>query len=142
VLLGAQLLVNVTNDGWFGHSAANRQQMSEAVFRAVENRRPLVSCANTGVTAFVDRDGRITRSLRMPNGSVFGRGLLSGVVPVPANPSLTFYTRHGEAFSGACAAACGLMWFFAAWRRLRRLRWPRHRGRKSVEDGSASPAES
>ena len=135
MLLGAQLLVNLTNDGWFGHSAANRQQMSEAVFRTVENRRPLVACANTGVTAFVDRDGRITQILRMADGSVFGRGILSGVVPVPANPDLTFYTRHGEVFSAACTALCGLVWFFVMWRWLRRLTIPRRR------QGSTSPGE-
>ncbi len=124
VLLGAQLLVNITNDGWFGHTAANRQQMSEAVFRTVENRRPLVSCANTGVTAFVNRDGRVTQILRGADGSVFGRGILSGVVPVPANPGFTFYTRHGEAFSAACAGVMALGWFFAAWRFLRRMMVP------------------
>ena len=79
VLRGAQLLVNITNDGWFGTTAANQQQLAESVFRAVENRRPLVRCANTGVTAFIDRDGRITQTLRMPDtGSVFGRGRADG----------------------------------------------------------------
>ena len=140
VRLGAQLLVNLTNDGWFGHSAANRQQMAEAVFRTVENRRPLVSCANTGVTAFVDRDGRITQILHGPDGSVFGRGILSGVVPVPANPTLTFYTRHGEAFSAACAAGCGLVWFFAFWRWLRRLTIPRRRRGEIKPGETQSPA--
>ena len=141
VRLGAQLLVNLTNDGWFGHSAANRQQMSEAVYRAVENRRPLVACANTGVTAFVDREGRVMRALHGADGSVFGRGLLTGVVPVPARPGLTFYTRHGEVFSAGCAAGCGLAWFFVLWGRLRRLTIPRRPGNPTGEasDRPAAP---
>ena len=140
VKLGAQLLINITNDGWFGRSAANRQQMSEAVFRTVENRRPLVSCANTGVTAFVDREGRVTQILRFADGTVFGRGILSGIVPVPANPKeLTFYTRHGEAFSGACATVAGLAWFFVLWARLRRLTIPRPAGGKLAAEGPDDP---
>ena len=111
VLRGAQLLVNITNDAWFGHTGASRQQLAEATFRAVENRRPLVRCANTGVTAFLDADGRVTQTLRQPDGSVFGAGVLSGVVKVPADPPLTFYTRHGEVFSMACALAAGLAAF-------------------------------
>ncbi len=120
VRLGAQLLVNLTNDGWFGHTAANQQQLAESVFRAVENRRPLVRCANTGVTAFVDANGRVTQILREPStGSVFPAGVLAGEVKVPANPALTFYTRYGEVFSGACFAATGMLAFLRLWRNLR-----------------------
>ena len=90
VLRGAQLLANITNDAWFQHTAASRQHFNEAVFRTVENRRPLVRCANTGVTAFVDRDGRVTQMLLMPDGTIFGQGILSGVVNVPTNADLTF----------------------------------------------------
>ena len=121
MLRGAQVLVNVTNDAWFGYTAASRQHFDEAVFRTVENRRPLVRCANTGVTAFVDRDGRVTQMLLQPDGTVFGQGILAGVVDVPANPGLTFYTRHGDVFSMACAAAAGLAVFLSGWRRLRRV---------------------
>ncbi len=120
VRLGAQLLVNITNDGWFGKTAANQQQLAESVFRAAENRRPLVRCANTGVTAFIDRNGRVTQILRMPGtGSVFGQGILSGEVSVPVDGALTFYTRHGEVFSVACAAAALLATFLRVWRTLR-----------------------
>lgn len=105
VRLGAQLLVNLTNDGWFGHSAACEQQLAESVFRAVENRRPMVRCANTGVTAFVSAQGRIERVLRAENGSPFIAGVLAGETQVPLHPELTFYTRHGELFSLACGLA-------------------------------------
>ena len=120
VRMGAQLLVNITNDGWFGLTANNRQQLAEATMRTVENRRPLVRCANTGVTAFIDSNGRVTQILREPKtGSVFAAGVLSGVVQVPASPVLTFYTQHGEVFSAACAAAAGLIAFLRLWRKLR-----------------------
>ena len=130
VLRGAQLLVNITNDGWFGHTAANQQQFAESVFRAAENRRPLVRCANTGVTAFVDRDGRVIQTLRMPGtGSVFGQGVLTGDVRVPVDGALTFYTRHGEVFSAACLAAAALAAFLQGWRKLRGAELRRRRER-------------
>jgi len=100
VLAGAQCLVNLTNDGWFLESAAARQHLANAIFRAVENRRPLLRCTNTGVTAFIDPLGRITREIEQP----FTEGLLTDVVKVPgADAPLTWYTRHGERFSKGCA---------------------------------------
>lgn len=99
---GAQCLINVTNDGWFLESAASRQHLANAVFRAVENRRPLLRCANTGVSAFIDPYGRITRQFDDP----FAEGVLADVVqiPPPTAPQ-TFYTRHGEFFSIAALFA-------------------------------------
>ena len=100
---GAQLLVNVTNDGWFLRSQGSAQHLANAVFRAVENRRPLLRAANTGVTAFIDPLGRITHSFKI-NGGPFGKGFLAGTVTIPAqNAPQTFYTRQGERFSQACA---------------------------------------
>ena len=55
---GAGILVNVTNDGWYMKTAAPYQHLHFNVFRAVENRRPLVRCANTGISAFIDEKGR------------------------------------------------------------------------------------
>ena len=96
VLNGAQLLVNVTNDGWFLKSVESEQHLAISVFRAVENRRPLVRCANTGVTCFIDSKGIVDSSLRSPKGDPFLQGFLRGVVDVPVNAPLTFYARHGE----------------------------------------------
>lgn len=91
VLNGAQVLVNVTNDGWFAKSPAAEQHLANATLRAVENRRPLVRCGNTGVTAQV-----------LPNGDVeqwlppFQQGFVAREVHVPVHPRITFYTRHGD----------------------------------------------
>lgn len=99
---GADLLVNITNDGWFLKSAGAEQHLAHAVFRAVETRRPLVRVANTGVTCFVDRAGKVEQSLRSPKGDSFIEGILFGKVNVPKNGALTFYTRHGEMFTYLC----------------------------------------
>ena len=101
---GAQLLVNLTNDGWFLRSQASEQHLANAVFRTVENRRPLVRAANTGVTAFIDPLGRVTHAFR-PDGNAFTEGVLAGSIQVPPKTApQTFYTRHGDLFSQACAA--------------------------------------
>lgn len=101
---GAQVLINVTNDGWFLESAGAHQHLANAVFRAVENRRPLLRSANTGVTAFIDTHGRIAHQFIDQNGSSFGEGILTGVVQIPPHTARqTFYTRHGERFSEFCA---------------------------------------
>jgi apolipoprotein N-acyltransferase len=102
--LGANLLVNMTNDAWFQHSAGSRQHLANAIFRCVETRRPMIRAANTGVTCFVNRFGRVTQELQDENGSTFTEGVLTGEVMVPAEQELTFYARHGELFAQACAA--------------------------------------
>jgi apolipoprotein N-acyltransferase len=56
---GSRLFVNITNDGWFGRSGAARQHAEMSVFRAVEQRRSVARCANSGVSMFVTPSGRI-----------------------------------------------------------------------------------
>ena len=99
VQLGAHLLVNLTNDGWFGHTAELDQHMNDAVFRCIENRRPMVRCTNNGITASVDSFGRVERWLEP-----FTEGWKMQPVSVPTELRETFYTRHGEVFSVVCAA--------------------------------------
>lgn len=99
VQLGARVLVNLTNDGWFGRSSAAEQHFANAVFRAIENRCLLVRCTNTGVTASVDRFGRVDRWL-----DPFSMGVASRQFTVPVQTPRTFYTRNGDVFSLACAA--------------------------------------
>ena len=100
---GADVLINITNDGWFLHSAGSRQHLANAIFRCVETRRPLVRAANTGVTCFVNRYGRIVQVLRGDNGSTFTEGALVGDVDIPLSNEKTFYVRHGELFAECCA---------------------------------------
>jgi len=99
---GANLLVDITNDGWFLHSAGSHQHLANAIFRCVETRRPMVRAANTGVTCFVNQSGRVTQVLRDESGSTFTEGVLTGEIKVPTEHDLTFYTRHGELFAKAC----------------------------------------
>ena len=101
---GANLLVDMTNDGWFQRSAGSHQHLANAIFRCVETRRPMIRGANTGVTCFINQFGRVTQILRDERGSTFTEGVLAGEIKVPTEAELTFYVRHGELFAKACAA--------------------------------------
>jgi apolipoprotein N-acyltransferase len=101
---GANLLVDVTNDGWFQRSAGSHQHLANAIFRCVETRRPMIRAANTGVTCFINQFGRVTQMLRDDTGSTFTEGVLAGEIKVPTEQELTFYARHGELFAKSCAA--------------------------------------
>jgi apolipoprotein N-acyltransferase len=125
VLRGADFFANVTNDGWFLRSSGSRQHLANAIFRCVENRRPMVRAANTGVTCFVNEFGRITQVLRDDQGSIFEEGSLVGEINIATEPSLTFYAQHGELFAKACAALA-LAIFFAKLLSQTRT-WPRQR---------------
>lgn len=92
---GAEFLVNLTNDAWYGMSSAPYQHFSMAVFRAVENRRPLVRAANTGFSAFIDARGRILQASEL-----FSEAALTGTV-APGFPGLSVYTRYGDVFAKA-----------------------------------------
>jgi apolipoprotein N-acyltransferase len=94
---GAELLVNVTNDAWYGTTSAPYQHLAMAAFRAVENRRYMVRAANTGITAVVDPWGRVLERTRL-----FERTVL--VREVPFVSATTFYTRHGDVFARICVA--------------------------------------
>ena len=93
---GAQFLVNVTNDSWFGISSAPYQHMSMSVFRAVENRIPVIFDANTGVSCFIDKCGRISNRVNKDNGDIFIAG--TGFANVAFNDEKTFYTKYGNLF--------------------------------------------
>ncbi|MBD3161619.1 MAG: apolipoprotein N-acyltransferase [Candidatus Eisenbacteria bacterium] len=86
---GAEMLVNITNDFWFGRNAAPVQHADMAVFRAVETRRPLLRCANTGISMVVDPWGRISHRTAL---------FVEDRIDVRIVPSRekSFYVRHGE----------------------------------------------
>jgi apolipoprotein N-acyltransferase len=118
---GANLLVDVTNDGWFQRSAGSHQHLANAIFRCVETRRPMIRAANTGVTCFINQFGRVTQMLRDETGSTFIEGVLAGEIKVPTEQELTFYARHGELFAKACAAITVIAVAVMCLLRLRRL---------------------
>lgn len=101
---GAQLLVNVTNDGWFLQSAGSLQHLRQAIFRCAETKVPMVRAANTGITCTVDGFGRIQKTLTDEHGSTFLQGFLIAPVDVPKKAPSTIYTRYGELFSIICLA--------------------------------------
>jgi len=100
--LGADLLITVTNDGWFEHSVATRQHLANAQLRTVETGLPLIRVADTGVTCLVDRFGRLCDTLRDKEGSTFTAGILQVEVQVPRHPVPTFFTLNGELFAKCC----------------------------------------
>ena len=89
VLDGAQLLVVITNDGWYKDSPAVWQHLAHAVFRSVENSRATVRCASSGVSAFIDGKGRVQSEL-----GPLKRGTLTDTVTF--SDSVTVYTAMGR----------------------------------------------
>ena len=105
-------LVNLTNDGWFGESAEQRQHMANAVFRAVENGIPLLRCANNGVTCLIDGRGRLDKSFRDSSGGEYGRGAMTVDIPLLApgqKSEPTFYNRHGDWFGWGCVGVASAL---------------------------------
>ncbi len=92
----AQVIVNVTNDGWFAQSEAAAQHFANAKFRAIELRRPMIRCANTGVSGVISTSGH-AQILKDEKGSHFTRGFLLATVKVPLHPTTTLYQRWGDA---------------------------------------------
>lgn len=99
---GAQLLLNITNDAWFGRTSSAYQHFSASVFRAVENRVYLVRCANTGVSGFIAPSGKIIALVQDKNGKeIFIDGYRTEEIAIPKR-HLSFYTRYGDIFIVVC----------------------------------------
>lgn len=100
VRAGAQFLVNATNEGWFGKTAVPYYFLSMSVFRAVENRRFVVRCANTGISCIIDPCGRVVDRVRDKLGrDIFVAGTVSA--RITCLDSLSIYTRYGDWPAGA-----------------------------------------
>ena len=120
---GPQVIVNVTNDGWFKESAAAAQHFANARFRAIELRRPMLRCANSGVSAALDTTGSTAHPdtgkpqvLVDAKGSHFTRGALLAELNVPLHPSFSLYALIGNWGVGSI----GLAGFLIAWLAARR----------------------
>ncbi|HLB87153.1 MAG TPA: apolipoprotein N-acyltransferase, partial [Terriglobales bacterium] len=118
---GAQVFVNISNDGWYGDSGAYAQHLKQARMRAVENSRWLLRDTNTGVTASIDPYGRIVASVPRKIRTVLQ-------APYALSNVTTFYTRHGDWFAYLCAI---ISMIFAGWEFVRfpvRIEVKRHHG--------------
>jgi len=93
---GAQVLVNISDDGWYGDTSAPWQHFNMARMRAIENRRWLLRATNSGVTAAVDPFGRVTQSAPR-------HVMTSLAVRYGYGSDVTFYTRYGDVFAKLCA---------------------------------------
>jgi apolipoprotein N-acyltransferase len=95
---GADVLINISNDGYLGPTPVMRQHLSNAIFRAVENDRPLVRVTNAGISALIDPDGTVRDQTQG-----FQEAVRNWVIATPDTSHSTFYSRHGDAFAYGCA---------------------------------------
>jgi apolipoprotein N-acyltransferase len=111
--LGAEVLVNISDDGWYGDTSAPWQHLNMARMRAIENRRWIVRDTNNGVTAAIDPYGRVRQSISRHQ-----------VDALPAQfgfrGDVTFYTAHGDIFAWLCALLSIALIFWAGRKELRR----------------------
>ena len=100
---GAHFMVNITNDAWFGKSAASYQHMSMGALRAVENRVPIIRAANTGISGSITAQG----SLQDETELFVEAAQITKVSP--SQGGLTFYSTYGDVFSWLCLLAAGII---------------------------------
>jgi apolipoprotein N-acyltransferase len=106
---GADYMVTITNDAWFGRSGAPYQHFAMVVFRAVENRIAFARAANTGISGFIDAEGHILRTT-----DLFVESALSG--EIRTGGPRTFYTAYGDLFAYFCVIL-SLLGAALTWRR-------------------------
>jgi apolipoprotein N-acyltransferase len=109
---GSQLIVNLTNDAWYGDSAAPYQHLAIARLRAVENRRYLLRATNSGISAIIAPSGRILSSTRLLREAI-GKGRFAFL------SDKTFYTRYGDVFVFLCAIISLGSWIIAGFHRTK-----------------------
>lgn len=123
---GANMLLVISNDAWYPTSSEPEQHLANAVARSVENGLYAVRCGNNGGTLLVAPDGAISQVLTVPGPELpelrRGRGIGVIEIPVPAQVSMTFYTRFGEWFTALCgcltlAGLAAVGWSSLAFRR-------------------------
>ena len=112
---GSQLFVNVTNDAWFGESAAPFQHLVMARMRAIENHRYLLRAANNGISAIIDPNGQVVKTVAR-NQRTFLEGHFG------FETQMTIYARYGDVFAWLCLLTCGsvLIWQWLKGPKVRR----------------------
>jgi apolipoprotein N-acyltransferase len=111
---GADVLINISNDGYLGPTAVMQQHLANAIFRAVENGRPVLRVTNTGLSAYIRADGFIQEQTG---------GFQADVRTWTVSQSLvtnTFYTRHGDLFVYLCTAITLMVFFLPGFTRFSR----------------------
>lgn len=99
---GSRLMVDITNDGWFGKSTAAAQHLNQIRYRAIENSYPVVRCTNTGISAFIDQFGNVAQQTEL-----FTERVITQRIPLKKRETL--YSRIGD------AVEYGLLGFFFAY---------------------------
>jgi apolipoprotein N-acyltransferase len=99
---GANLMVTITNDAWFGESIAPYQHFGMVVFRAVENHVAFARAANTGISGFIDPYGRILETTPL-----FREAAIQRSIPLGRGP--TFYSSYGDLFAYGCVIITGIL---------------------------------
>ena len=89
VRFGAQFLIIISNDAWWGDTEGHRQLLSYSRLRAIENRRAIARSANTGISAFIDKNGEIIKTIDYDK-----KDILIGNLQL--ENKLTFYTKYGD----------------------------------------------
>jgi len=110
---GADFLVTITNDAWFGRTSAAYQHFSIAVFRAVENRVFIARAANTGITGFIDPKGKILKK-----GEIFTEEAMIDTIRL--SKTKTFYTLYGDVFTWICSGFSLLLLGYALLQKKRK----------------------
>ncbi len=95
VAQGAQMMTTITNDAWFGYSSAPYQHFSMVVFRAIENRVPFARAANTGISGFINSQGKILSTTALFERTTLRESLF-------LKKEKTFYTQQGDIFAAVC----------------------------------------
>ena len=111
---GADVLINISNDGYLGRTPVLRQHLANAVFRAVENRRDVLRVTNTGISARITARGEVEEAT-----DSFQPAVRTWTV-TRANGGKTFYTRYGDLFVALCAAFSILLFVSSQWSVVRR----------------------
>jgi apolipoprotein N-acyltransferase len=109
VKMGGKLLVIITNDAWFGNTSGPYQHAQIAVFRAIENRISIARSANTGISSFIDRYGRVLAETKYNEKT-------SLTHKIPIREELTFYSIYGDVFAYLLSAVSGLSLVFSLFR--------------------------
>jgi apolipoprotein N-acyltransferase len=102
-------LLNISNDGWFLHSNELPQHLAICAFRAVENRVGIARAVNTGISGFIDADGRIHDLVTDGAGRYHGPGIEGyRVASIDVDSRCSLYSRAGDWFAIACCVLCGI----------------------------------